>query len=405
MTRSVIHDAALAAAKAWSHPAVEQRHVLYAICRTFQKRPELAPLLAETKAALNPHGSSASSPTVSEAADALLKDCKSEEAAVGVVVRHLQGGVPATANTVAEGKPAVAPALPEPAHSVQPVDVPEGTAAVLAELDALVGLASVKNQVRELIAVVQANDQRRQAGLPVVSSSLHLVFTGSPGTGKTTVARLVARLYAAAGVLKGSRLSEVTRADLVAGYVGQTAIKTQEVVQRTRPGVLFIDEAYSLASRHGSDYSNECVSTLVKCMEDHRSDFAIIAAGYDAEMGEFIESNPGLRSRFKTSITFPDYSPAEMVNIFSGFAKDADIALAPGVLERAERIFGDGAKHPAFGNARFVRSAWEHAYAKMAVRASTDGKIELHELAEIQPDDLPTALPAPAGDRRKIGFG
>jgi stage V sporulation protein K len=237
-----------------------------------------------------------------------------------------------------------------------------------------------------------------------VKPGLHLVFTGPPGTGKTTVARLVARLYAAAGALPGSNFTEATRADLIAGYVGQTAIKTHELINRTRPGVLFIDEAYSLTPRGDVDYGHEAIATLVKAMEDHRNDFAVIVAGYGDEMQEFIESNPGLRSRFKTYIDFPDYSAAELGEIFGRMAHEVGIALGPGARERAAEVLALAAGKRDFGNARFARSLFEQAYARMATRAAQDGAVTIEELTTLLAEDIDDDLSMLPRDPRRIGF-
>ena len=201
-----------------------------------------------------------------------------------------------------------------------------GTASLdvlLGQLDGLTGLAPVKAEVRQLIDMVRAEQMRRAAGLPVSQVSRHLVFTGNPGTGKTTVARLLGQLYAAIGVLGTGQLVEVARSDLVAGYVGQTAIKTTEAVQRALGGILFIDEAYALtrSSGSGQDFGQEAVDTLVKLMEDHRDELVVIAAGYSEEMAQFISSNPGLPSRFPRMIRFPDYSTGELASIFTSMCE------------------------------------------------------------------------------------
>lgn len=407
LLRAELLDAAVSAAKAHGHERVEPRHVMFAIAKRFRARPEAGALLDGARQALEPRGSSSSVPVASPEATALLESVATEQDAVAALAQALKGGRPegdaqpgTQARQSAQVQVAQAQAAPPPASGAKAED----TADILAELDGLIGLGAVKAQVRNVIAVVQANTERVKAGLAPVNPSLHLVFTGPPGTGKTTVARLVARLYASTGALPGSGFTEATRADLIAGYVGQTAIKTTELIQRTRPGVLFIDEAYALTPRSGVDFGTEAIATLVKAMEDHRDELAVIVAGYEDEMAEFVASNPGLRSRLKTYIGFPDYTPQELLLIFERFAREAGIALAEGVREKAERVMAEAVGQEAFGNARFVRSLFEQAYARMAARAASDGRVSVSELRAITPEDVVLDLDGLRRERRRIGF-
>ena len=262
---------------------------------------------------------------------------------------------------------------------------------------------SVKAAVRRLIAVQVLNAERKAAGLPTVNESLHVVFTGAPGTGKTTIARIIARLYGSIGVVSRGQLVEVSRADLVAGYVGQTALKVQEVVGRALGGVLFIDEAYSLAEEGSGEFGAEAIATLVKLMEDHRDDLAVIVAGYPEEMRRFIDSNPGLRSRFTHYIDFPDYTAPELVEVYEGFAAASKVSLGDGVAARLEQLFGLALNVGNFGNARYARSLFEQSYANLATRALADGHIDPGEGDEILVEDLPPADPFTTAVH-KIGF-
>ncbi len=186
----------------------------------------------------------------------------------------------------------------------------------MAELDSLIGLESVKQEVKSLVNLVKVRRLRKENGLPIPPMSLHMVFMGNPGTGKTTVARIISGLYAAIGVLEKGQLIEVDRSGLVAGYVGQTALKTQEVIKSALGGVLFIDEAYSLASGGENDFGREAIETILKAMEDHRDELIVVVAGYDGPMEKFINSNPGLQSRFNKYIYFPDYTGRELMAMF-----------------------------------------------------------------------------------------
>lgn len=408
MLRSLLRDAAVAAAKSYNHATAEPRHVLFAAARHFRTRPEVEALLPRARSALDPRGTAVQVPKVTQEAEELLSTFSSETEVVAALLKF-SGSGPAPdagreaattrAETGAEQAARPVPVADPTAHSPA-----ESTARVLAELEGLVGLASVKRQIASIIAVVQANQERSKAGLSQVTPGLHLVFTGPPGTGKTTVARLVARLYAAAGALPGANFTEVSRSDLVAAYVGQTALKTAEVIARTRPGVLFVDEAYSLAPSHGSDFGAEAIATLVKAMEDHRAEFAVIAAGYGEEMAGFIGSNPGLKSRFKTYIDFPDYTPQELTLIFTSFAKAAAIAVEDGVLDAAEAIFRQVVAKRDFGNARFARSLFEQAYARMAARAAADGSITIDEVTTIMVPDVEWRESGLDRGDRRIGF-
>jgi SpoVK/Ycf46/Vps4 family AAA+-type ATPase len=261
--------------------------------------------------------------------------------------------------------------------------------AVLAELDALIGLASVKAEVRRLAELLRIATMRRAQGLKTVQVSLHVVFQGGAGTGKTTVARLFGRLYKSLGLLATDKVVEVTREDLVSGYVGQTATKTGEAIDRALDGVLFLDEAYGLvrAGSHG-DFGPEAVVELLKRMEDDRGRLAVVAAGYPHEMTELLASNSGFRSRFGETIHFDDYGPAELVQIFEKFAADADYVLAPAAREELGRVMErlHTARDRYFGNARTARNLFDDVVAHQAERllagAETPDRQALMELTQ-----------------------
>jgi hypothetical protein len=265
---------------------------------------------------------------------------------------------------------------------------------ILAELDALIGLAPVKDRVRALIAFLRVQRQRQADGLRTPNLNHHLVFDGPPGTGKTTVARLIGEIFAALGLLAHGRLVEAARQDLVGGYIGQTAIKTNAVIDGALGGVLFIDEAYSLSGTSSQDFGREAIETLLIRMENDRGRFVVIAAGYPEEMDGFLATNPGLASRFSRTIEFPSFTPSELMEIFVTMVADSDYTLTPEASEATHRLLERKweARDSSFGNARLVRNLVEESIQRQSVRLNASVLTELttEQLSALEPEDIPT---------------
>ena len=275
----------------------------------------------------------------------------------------------------------------------QPSEAPESLPKedmkdLLAELDGYIGLQTVKEEVHNLINMASVYQLRRQHDLPTTDMSLHLVFTGNPGTGKTMMARMMARIYRSLDILSRGQLVEVDRSGLVAGYVGQTAIKTQKVIEKAMGGVLFIDEAYALNGRSENDFGQEAIDTILKAMEDHRDDLVVIVAGYTDLMDRFIHSNPGLESRFNRFLLFDDYTTDEMVEIFRMQCKKGCYQLTDEAQPLIRDYIAEESADDSFGNARGVRNLFEHVLVAQNNRLAAMEKITREDLMTITADDV-----------------
>lgn len=286
--------------------------------------------------------------------------------------------------------PQTAPAAEESRAEEQP---PEKIEDLKAELNELIGLEGIKREVSNLINMVTIHNLRKQNGLKTVDMSLHMVFSGNPGTGKTMIARLMSRIYKSLGVLTKGHLVEVDRSGLVAGYVGQTATKTSEVIQKAMGGVLFIDEAYALTSgKADNDFGQEAVDTILKAMEDNREDLVVIVAGYDGLMDEFIHSNPGLESRFNRYLHFDDYTIDEMMAILDLQLKKGQYQLNDGAKTAVRDYIVDANTGSiAFGNARGVRNVFERLLIAQANRLAESADLTTEALMTITEADVDAA--------------
>ena len=386
-----IRESASSVAKKYDHSELTKLHILYGIRRRFpDELSKLSIEEIEKRISLLPRVPS-NVMVVSEEVESLLSNIQFPQQAVELAstlaLQLLEIDLGDLSKKPAEG-------------NAETISEKLSLSESLEQLNKLIGLNEVKTQVSKLINVHQANNIRSAQGLPKVPVGLHCVFTGSPGTGKTTVARYLASMYNSIGLLPSNKVYEVDRSALVAGYVGQTALKVQDAVEKAKGGVLFIDEAYSLSADSGAGFGDEAISTLVKAMEDNRENLAIIVAGYKEPMKQFIESNQGLKSRFQNYIHFSDYSSEELLSIFEELCHshkmEIDQLTKVDLLKHIEAAKPQGDQ----GNARYIRNLFEKMYLNMSHRAAEDGNIDLHEILKFNSRDIPSV----EARKQTIGF-
>ncbi len=392
----IIKDAAYLFAKQRGEIVVDVGHVLYVVVKRFanqlvDKGVDIDKILAH----LGSEGDSIKPPTsFTNAANEGVNTCVNVTAAVKWAIETYRMLIESGAQQ-SQGQTGTAINVSQNKSSTQ--KTPESTTKqkrsveeIFQELDTLIGLVQVKKVIREVVARQKATLTMQSRGQEMVFSK-HLVLTGSPGTGKTTVARYIGELYAAINALPGDAFVEVGRSDLIGEYVGQTAPKVRAVVQRALGGVLFIDEAYSLMPSHPHDYGHEALATLVQLMENHRDDLVVIMAGYRPEMQAMIDSNPGLRSRMSMYIDFPNYTPDELCVIFQNLVHKHHMKIHADAITYFRAQLDLVVSHVGFGNARFVRSVWEHAFSHLATREYADAQFDDNELTMLQLEDVQAA--------------
>jgi len=390
-----VEEIAVSVAKKFDHGELQQLHVLYALKKILgEKLPEIA--LSDLDEKLSKIRSNSSNTiSISEDAKAKINSINSFDDGLSVAKDIASSQLNIDINIQRESNEPALSTLEVKTLEVRPLNE------LLSRMNSLVGLEDVKQSISSLINTHQANNVLVNKGMTKIPVGLHCVFTGSPGTGKTTVARSVADMYNAIGLLPTNKVVEVDRASLVAGYVGQTAIRVQEVINQAIGGVLFIDEAYSLSLDTGAGFGDEAISTLVKAMEDHRENLAVIVAGYKDPMKSFIDSNQGLKSRFQNIIHFPDYTQGELSQIFLNLCTTNQMNISDAGLVKLNKYLADVNPIGEHGNARFIRNLFEKMFANLSNRAASDGVIEIDELKEFTDLDVPTAEPR----KTALGFG